>query len=182
MTIAIPRLDRSRPKSAASPSADFLVPVRVAERTPHAGPARRPHRRGCARSWPCRAQVVIPIQPVPFTGQTFGVLLVGGALGFRRGAARAAPVPGGRGDRPAGLRPGQRRASRHSSAPTGGYLIGFVVAAAIVGRLAELGWDRTHRRFARRDGHRHRRHLRDRRAVAEGRRPASRGRRPSPVG
>ena len=25
---------------------------------------------------------------------------------------------------------------------TGGYLIGFVVAAAVVGRLAELGWDR----------------------------------------
>jgi biotin transport system substrate-specific component len=25
---------------------------------------------------------------------------------------------------------------------TGGYLVGFVLAAAIVGRLAELGWDR----------------------------------------
>ena len=31
------------------------------------------------------AQIYIPVLPVPFTGQTFGVLVVGGALGFRRG-------------------------------------------------------------------------------------------------
>lgn len=87
------------------------------------------------------AQVYIPTQPVPFTGQTFGVLLVGGALGFRRGLAAlllylAVGVVGlpvfAEGD--SGLAKIQGF--------SGGYLIGFVAAAALVGRLAELGWDR----------------------------------------
>jgi biotin transport system substrate-specific component len=87
------------------------------------------------------AQVYIPTLPVPFTGQTFGVLLVGGALGFRRGlvalllyiAIGAIGIPvyaqGGSG-------------VHVIQGATGGYLVGFVVAAALVGRLAELGWDR----------------------------------------
>ena len=84
MTIAIPRLDRSTAAERGITLADFLVPVAVAERTdPH--PPRRAgrHRRVRGRAV---GQVVIPTQPVPFTGQTFGVLVVGGALGFRRGA------------------------------------------------------------------------------------------------
>lgn len=90
------------------------------------------------------AQVAVPLpfSPVPVTGQTFAVLLVGAALGARLGAATVAlylaeglmglPVfaPGGP--------PGPARLL----GPTGGYLLGFVVAAYVVGALAERGWDR----------------------------------------
>ena len=73
--------------------------------------------------------------------QTFGVLVVGGALGLRRGGLAALlyvllGVVGlpffaeGRGGVSVIL------------GATGGYLVGFVVAGALVGRLAELGWDR----------------------------------------
>ncbi|AEJ41131.1 BioY protein [Sulfobacillus acidophilus TPY] len=88
------------------------------------------------------AQVSIPLPftPVPVTGQTLGVLLVGGALGSRLGAASLAlylgegaiglPVfAGGVGGLPVG--------------PTGGYLVGFVLMAYVVGYLAERGWDRS---------------------------------------
>jgi biotin transport system substrate-specific component len=87
------------------------------------------------------ARIVIPTQPVPFTGQTFGVLLVGGALGFRRGLAAlllylaigAIGVP---------VYAEGRAGISVIQGQSGGYLIGFVVAATVVGRLAELGWDR----------------------------------------
>jgi biotin transport system substrate-specific component len=87
------------------------------------------------------ARVVIPTEPVPFTGQTFGVLTVGAALGFRRGAlALLLYIAMGA----AGLAvfSGGAAGVGHIVGATGGYLVGFVVAAAIVGRLAELGWDR----------------------------------------
>lgn len=91
------------------------------------------------------AQVVIhlPWTPVPITGQTFGVLLVGGAYGATRGFATLAAylVVGGLGvgvfaDQSSGW-----DVLRLSSA-TGGYLVGMLVAAALVGWLADRGWDR----------------------------------------
>ena len=105
---------------------------------------------------------------MPFTGQTFGVLLVGGALGFRRGARRALLYLAIGAIGAAGLRGGSSPASAIVQGVTGGYLIGFVVAAALVGRLAELGWDRRIGGALGDDGHRHRDHLRHRRALAEG--------------
>jgi biotin transport system substrate-specific component len=87
------------------------------------------------------AQVVIPVEPVPFTGQTFGVLVVGGALGFRRGAL-ALLLYLAIGALGVGVFAGGDSGAAKILGATGGYLIGFVVAAAIVGRLAELGWDR----------------------------------------
>ncbi len=99
-----------------------------------------------ASSWmvALAAQIVVPLQPVPVTGQTLCVLLVGAVLGSRRGAlavltylaqgAMGLPVfAGGTG----GL--------ARFAGPTGGYLIGFVVAAFVVGWLSEQGWNR---RFA----------------------------------
>jgi len=87
------------------------------------------------------AQMSIPLEPVPITGQTFGVLLVGAALGFRRGAlALGAYLVQGAIGLPffAGGASGIARLF----GPTGGYLIGFVFAAALVGALAERSWDR----------------------------------------
>ena len=84
----------------------------------------------------------VPWTPVPYTGQTAAVLLVGTALGWRLGAlsmllyvvAGAAGLPvysaGAAGlDQLLGF--------------TGGYLAAFVVAAAAVGTLAQRGWDRS---------------------------------------
>jgi biotin transport system substrate-specific component len=87
------------------------------------------------------AQVEIPLWPVPLTLQTLGVLFTGAVLGSRRGAlalllyltegALGLPVFAG-GASGVGYMLG----------PTGGYLVGFVVAAGVVGRLAQRGWDR----------------------------------------
>jgi len=89
------------------------------------------------------AQIAIPLpfSPVPITGQTFAVLLMGATLGSKRGAlclltyltegAAGLPVFTGAGAGIATL-----------AGPTGGYLIGFVVAAYLTGWLAERGWDR----------------------------------------
>lgn len=87
------------------------------------------------------AQLVIPMWPVPITGQTFAVLLVGTTLGALRGAlsmllyialgAIGLPVftEGSAG-------------WQVIAGPTGGYLIGFVLAAILTGWLAQRSWDR----------------------------------------
>jgi biotin transport system substrate-specific component len=89
------------------------------------------------------AQIAVPLpfSPVPVTGQTFAVLLVGASLGSRLGAASVTLyVLEGLAGLPvfAGGTAGLARLG----GPTGGYLVGFVFAAAIVGALAERGWDR----------------------------------------
>jgi biotin transport system substrate-specific component len=84
----------------------------------------------------------IPWTPVPVTGQTFAVLLAGSALGWRLGAAsQALYVVLGAVGLPfyAAGASGWKAATGSSS----GYLVGFVVAAAVVGRLAARGQDRT---------------------------------------
>ena len=85
--------------------------------------------------------VPLPFSPVPVTGQTLAVLLVGVLLGARRGAlslllylaegAMGLPV----------FAAGASGITRIMG-PTGGYLRGFVAAAFVVGWLAERGWDR----------------------------------------
>lgn len=78
---------------------------------------------------------------MPITGQTFASLLLGALYGSRRGSAAVVtylvlgvvgmPVFAGVG---AGI--GQL------IGPTGGYLVGFIAAAFVVGLLSEGGWDR----------------------------------------
>ncbi|GAB4553512.1 MAG: biotin transporter BioY [Phycisphaerales bacterium] len=82
------------------------------------------------------AQIAIPMPSgVPITGQTFGVLLVAAALGFRRGIiAMLAYIALGAVGLPFFASVG--------TSVTYGYLAGFVVAGAVVGLLAERGWDR----------------------------------------
>lgn len=87
------------------------------------------------------AQIEVPMWPVPVTLQTLAVLLVGGVLGSRLGAlsllaylfegAIGLPVFAGGGGSLA-----------YFAGPTTGYLLGFVVAAFVVGWFCERGWDR----------------------------------------
>jgi biotin transport system substrate-specific component len=83
----------------------------------------------------------LPFTPVPLTGQTFAVLLVGAALGALLGLASlglylfvgalGAPVYAD---------------GSHGwtvlTGPTGGYIVGFVLAAFLIGALAQRRWDR----------------------------------------
>ena len=141
MTIAIPRLDRSTAAERGITLADFLIPIGVGERIS----TRLRHIVlivAGALVVALTAQIVIPADPVPFTGQTFGVLTVGAALGFRRGAAALLLYVAIGALGLAVFAPGGPQGIDRIVGATGGYLIGFVVAAAIVGRLAELGWDR----------------------------------------
>lgn len=88
------------------------------------------------------AQIRIPFWPVPMTLQTFGVLLIGTIYGMRLSGwtvstylflgALGVPVFADS-DAGAGALVG----------PSGGYLFGFLIAAMLLGRLIERGWDRT---------------------------------------
>jgi len=85
--------------------------------------------------------VPLPFSPVPVTGQTFAVLLVGSALGARRGAAAAlAYLAEGCSGLP--VFAGGAAGPHVLVGPTGGYLAGFVLGAFLCGALAEHGWDR----------------------------------------
>ena len=87
------------------------------------------------------AQVSVPFYPVPVTGQTLVVLMIGMAYGSRLGAATllAYLIEGGMG-LPVFANGGAGWA--YLAGPTGGYLIGFVVAAFVIGLLAERGMGR----------------------------------------
>lgn len=89
------------------------------------------------------AQVRLEIGPVPVTGQTLGVLLLGAAYGLRLGAVTtlAYLLVGGLG---LPLFAGGGAGWSTLTGATGGYLVGFVLAAALVGALAERGWDRSY--------------------------------------
>jgi biotin transport system substrate-specific component len=92
------------------------------------------------------AQIAIPIWPIPITGQTFAVLFVGATLGVTRAVLSmllyiaigllGLPVfaPQANGSHITGL--------AALLGPTGGYLVGFVLATALVGWLAQRDWDR----------------------------------------
>lgn len=89
------------------------------------------------------AQIAIPLpfSPVPITGQSFAITLIGALLGSRRGSlAVLTYIAEGLSGLPvfAGGTSGLTRLL----GPTGGYLIGFVAAAYLIGWLAERGWDR----------------------------------------
>ncbi len=89
-------------------------------------------------------EIPLPFTPVPITGQTFGVLLVGAALGSKRGAASLVSYLA------LGLFglpffAGGAHGLDVLIGATGGYLIGFVIAAYVIGLLAERGLERSMR-------------------------------------
>ena len=165
MTAAAPRLNRLPAGERGITIGDFLVPIAIGERISE----RARHvalivigailvaltanvvvvLNGQTLMLPGDVRVTLPVSPVPITAQTFAVLLVGGALGFRRGLMSvglylvmglALPVYAGGAS---GIATFVGQGSGHwVLGATGGYLLGFVLAAAAVGRLAELGWDR----------------------------------------
>jgi biotin transport system substrate-specific component len=85
---------------------------------------------------------VLPWTPVPITGQTFAVLLAGAALGAGRGAASQVLYVGLGATGLPFYADGQGGWHAATGA-TAGYLVGFVLAAAVVGALAERRHDRT---------------------------------------
>jgi biotin transport system substrate-specific component len=92
------------------------------------------------------AQVAIPLPftPVPVTGQTFAVLTTGAALGARRGVlSQGLYVLLGLAGLP--VFAGGHGGLATLLGPNGGYLLGFILAAALLGYLAERGWDRGRR-------------------------------------
>ena len=91
------------------------------------------------------AKIQVPLGPVPMTMQTLVVLLLGAGYGARLGAAAVlaylcaglAGLPVFANTPPAAPGPA------YFFGPTGGFLLGFVLAAVSTGLLAERGWDRS---------------------------------------
>lgn len=105
-----------------------------------------------------QVQVRLPWTTVPITGQTFGVLVAGASLGMVRGAGAMAiymlagmlllPVFTPNSNVTAGswdlhfILPWQGTEALIWNVSSGGFIVGFVLAAALVGLLAERRWDR----------------------------------------
>jgi biotin transport system substrate-specific component len=105
-----------------------------------------------------QVQVRVPWTSVPITGQTFGVLVAGGALGMRRGVACLSlyallgmfllPVFTPANSATSGawdlhfILPWQGNEAYLWDITSGGYILGFILAAGLVGFLAERGIDR----------------------------------------
>lgn len=109
---------------------------------------------GSALTLFARLSIPLPFTPVPITGQTLGVLLVGALLGGRRGALAVLAYVG-EGILGLPVFAGGTSAWSASTAgvpvivgPTAGYLMSFPIAACVVGLLADRGWDRRFRRAA----------------------------------
>ena len=91
------------------------------------------------------AKIQIPFYPIPLTMGTFAVLFIGMAYGWRLGTATVLlylgegamglPVFAGTPEKGIGL--------AYMLGGTGGYLFGYVLAATVVGWLAECGWDKS---------------------------------------
>lgn len=88
------------------------------------------------------SQVAIPWHPVPLTGGTFGALLIGGLLGLRR-AFTALAIYLGVGAAGAGVFADWSGGWDYVTGSTGGYLVGYVVCACIVGFFADRGASRS---------------------------------------
>ncbi|MEI9423035.1 biotin transporter BioY [Mesorhizobium sp. Cs1299R1N1] len=84
--------------------------------------------------------IEVPMVPVPVTMQTFAVTLIGALYGWRLGAVTIAAwlVEGAAGFP---VLAGGAAGIQHFVGPTGGYLFAFPITGALVGWLAERGWN-----------------------------------------
>ncbi len=84
--------------------------------------------------------IEVPMVPVPVTMQTFAVTLIGALYGWRLGAITIAAwlVEGAVGFP---VLAGGAAGASHFVGPTGGYLFAFPLVGALVGWLAERGWN-----------------------------------------
>ncbi|WP_066519122.1 biotin transporter BioY [Curtobacterium ammoniigenes] len=87
------------------------------------------------------AQVEVPMWPVPITGQTLAVVLVGATLGARRGALSML-VYGLAGLAGLPFFAGWTGGLSSLALPSFGYVIGFIPSAAAIGWLARRDWDK----------------------------------------
>jgi biotin transport system substrate-specific component len=99
---------------------------------------------GVALLW-VSAKIKVPFWPVPMTLQTFAVLALGAAYGSRLGVVTVAVylVAGAAGLPVFTNTPPAMAGPAYLLGPTGGFLVGFIVAAFIVGAAADRGWDRS---------------------------------------
>jgi biotin transport system substrate-specific component len=87
------------------------------------------------------AKIQVPFYPVPMTMQTFVVLVIGMAYGWRLGGATVLLyLAEGAAGLPVFAAGG---GFAYLAGPTAGYLVGFLAAAVAIGWLAERGWDRS---------------------------------------
>jgi biotin transport system substrate-specific component len=88
------------------------------------------------------AKVQVPLPYVPMTLQTLVVLLIGASYGWRLGGATVALylMQGAMG---MPVFAGPTAGIGYMMGPTGGFLLGFLAAALVMGFLAERGWDRS---------------------------------------
>lgn len=87
------------------------------------------------------AQAEIPLWPVPITGQTLAVVLVGAALGVRRGGlALLTYMLAGLAGLP--VFAGFSGSIAALASPSFGFIIGFIPAAMVAGYAAQRAWDR----------------------------------------
>jgi biotin transport system substrate-specific component len=88
------------------------------------------------------AQIAIPMYPVPVTGQTLAILLIGMTYGSRMAASTVALylLEGALG---LPVFANGAAGALYMFGPTGGYLAGFLIAAVTLGFLAERGFGRT---------------------------------------
>ena len=94
------------------------------------------------------AKVRVPMWPVPVTMQTFAILTIGAGFGMRLGLATvlgylALGFVLALGGASFTVFTGETATLAYFAGPTAGYLVGFAVAAGVMGWLAQRGWDRS---------------------------------------
>lgn len=89
-----------------------------------------------------KIQVFLPGNPVPMTLTTFGVLTIGAAYGARLGLVTVLGYLA-LGALGASVFAGQEAGLAYMQGATGGYLVGYGLAAAGLGHFARRGWDRS---------------------------------------
>lgn len=85
--------------------------------------------------------IMLPFSPVPITGQSFAILVIGSSYGFKRALVTSLSYVG-LGALGLPVFSGGKFGLLALSGPTGGYILGFIIAASVMGLLGDMGKDR----------------------------------------